>query len=178
MKVIGITGKMGSGKDTVAKYLVKNKGYKSISISNFIRKEAKKSKLTLTRSNLSKISKKFTDKFGETYWSECALKTLNRMKGDKFVITGIRRLEDYDAIKSSVKAFKLYSLITAPALRFERIKERSRPGNPETYIRFKIQEEEELELYQNFEETMELSKSKIENNESLEELYQLLDKLF
>ena len=104
MKIIGITGKIGSGKNAVSRYLVKEKGFKSINIGDLVRTEAKKHDLSLTRTNLSRISKKFTDKFGLDYWSECAVKKIKQMKGDKFVINGIRRLEDYEQIYKSLNS--------------------------------------------------------------------------
>jgi len=171
MKVIGITGKIGSGKDSVSRYLVKEYGFKSISIGDLVRSEAKKKNVILTRINLSRISKKFTDKFGLDYWSECAVKKIKRMNGDKFVINGIRRFEDYEKISKSFNSFKFYMVDVKPKTRFERMKKRSRPGDPKTYDQFKKQEQNEYMLYSNFRRTLKQIDGKIDNNKSLDSLY-------
>ena len=53
MKIIGITGKIGSGKDAVSKYLVKEHGFKSISIGDLINEDHLKK---YGRSNIELIS--------------------------------------------------------------------------------------------------------------------------
>jgi dephospho-CoA kinase len=171
MKIIGITGKIGSGKDAVSKYLVKEHGFKSISIGDLVRDKAKKQDVILSRTNLSKISKKFTDKFGLDYWSECAVLKIKKMKGDKFVVNGIRRYEDYKQISKSFKSFKFYMVDTKPKTRFERMKKRSRPGDPKTYDQFKKQEKNEYKLYTNFKRTLKQVDDKIDNNKSLNNLH-------
>jgi len=90
MRVIGIVGKIGSGKDTAAEYLNKKYSFKSVNIGDLVRKEAKNKKLVPTRINLTRVSKEFTDKFGKDYWSKRAIKKIKSFKGSKFVITGIR----------------------------------------------------------------------------------------
>ena len=99
-------------------------------------KEAKNKKLVPTRINLTRVSKEFTDKFGKDYWSKRAIKKIKSFKGSKFVITGIRRLEDYERISSNFKNFEFYLIDAKPKLRFKRMRKRARPGDPKTYLQF------------------------------------------
>ena len=177
MKVIGITGKIGSGKNAVSNYLVKEFGFKSVNIGDLVRTESKKRNLKLNRKNLSKISKELTDKFGEDYWSERAVKKIKQMKGNKFVINGIRRLEDYKQISKAFKSFKFYMVYAKPKTRFERMKNRSRPGDPKTYVQFKKQEKNESKLYSNFNSTLKHVDGKIDNNKSINELHKNIDSI-
>ncbi len=177
MKVIGIVGKIGSGKDTAAQYLTKKYKFKSINMGDLVREEAKKKKLVPTRKNLTKISKKFTDKFGKDYWAKRAIKKIKLLKGSKFVITGIRRLEDYKRISNTFKNFEFYLIDVKPKLRFKRMQKRARPGDPKTYLQFLKQEYNEFQLYGNFNKTLKHINGKIDNNKTRTALYRNVDKI-
>ena len=177
MRVIGIVGKIGSGKDTAAEYLNKKYSFKSVNIGDLVRKEAKNKKLVPTRINLTRVSKEFTDKFGKDYWSKRAIKKIKSFKGSKFVITGIRRLEDYERISSTFKNFEFYLIDAKPKLRFKRMRKRARPGDPKTYLQFLKQEYHEFRLYGNFNKTLSNINSKIDNNKTRNALYKNLDKI-
>lgn len=177
MKVIGIVGKIGSGKDTAAQYLTKKYKFKSVNMGDLVREESKKKKLVPTRKNLTNISKQFTDKFGKDYWAKVAVKKIKSLSGSKFVITGIRRLEDYNRISRTFKNFEFYLIDANPRIRFQRMRKRARPGDPKTYLQFMKQEYNEFRLYGNFNKTLKHIDGKIDNSKTRAILYKNINKV-
>ena len=56
MKIIGIGGTNGSGKDTVGHMLVERYNWLFVSVSDFLREEARRRHLPVERQHLSSIS--------------------------------------------------------------------------------------------------------------------------
>jgi cytidylate kinase len=56
MKILGISGTDGSGKDSLAEMLVERHGWQYISVTDILREEAKKRGMSLQRSILREIS--------------------------------------------------------------------------------------------------------------------------
>jgi dephospho-CoA kinase len=63
-KIIGLSGTNGSGKDTVGHMLAERHGYLFVSISDFLRDEARKRGLPVTREVLRTISAEWRREFG------------------------------------------------------------------------------------------------------------------
>ena len=59
MRVLGISGTNGSGKDAIAKFIENNYGFLFVSVSDLLRDEAKKRNLPIERSVLRSISKEW-----------------------------------------------------------------------------------------------------------------------
>jgi len=74
--LIGLTGKSGSGKDTVADYL-KEKGFIYFSLSDIIREECKKRGKKIERDNLIKIGNELRKKHGPSVLAD---KTIQKIK--------------------------------------------------------------------------------------------------
>jgi len=64
MKLIGIGGTNGSGKDTVARMLAERDGFMVVSVSDFLRDELKKQGLAIERKNLRALSAQWRKKYG------------------------------------------------------------------------------------------------------------------
>jgi cytidylate kinase len=64
MRLIGISGTNGSGKDTLGEILAKDFGWFFVSISDLLRHEAKNRGLEVERRNLRKISAEWRKKYG------------------------------------------------------------------------------------------------------------------
>ena len=86
-------------------------------------------------------------------------------------------MEDYERISSTFKNFEFYLIDAKPKLRFKRMRKRSRPGDPKTYLQFLKQEYHEFRLYGNFNKTLSNINSKIDNNKTRNALYKNLDKI-
>ena len=95
-KIIGITGPFGSGKSTAADFF-ESKGYKKMTLSGPLEKEAKKRKLPITRKNLQDIGNEWREKFGSGTLVKRALNVLKNEK--KIVIDGIRNTGEIEEIR-------------------------------------------------------------------------------
>jgi dephospho-CoA kinase len=119
--IIGISGTLGSGKDTVAETL-KSFGFQHISTADLLREEAKKLGRSVDRETLRKTGNELRTKFGSGYLVDLALSI---KKTDQVVISGIRSSGEVDKLKSLPYAYLIF--VDAPIeLRFQRISERKR----------------------------------------------------
>ncbi len=135
--IIGVTGMFCSGKDTVAEYLC-TKGFKHISLSDFLREELGRRGIEVTRDNLIKIGNELRSEYGHGVLGERALNTLKGKDGD-YVVTSIRHPAEAKALMQYGHFFLIE--VRAPiAERFRRIKKRDREKDPKTLAELKEKE--------------------------------------
>jgi len=103
MKIIGLSGTNGSGKDTVAEILVSNFGFYYISFSHILRKEAAKQNLSDSRANLRNISFNLRKKFGEDVLVIRAIQHYQELKKqyNGLAIGSIRNSGEAETIKKN-----------------------------------------------------------------------------
>ena len=134
--IFGVTGYYGSGKDEFAKLLNKE-GFIHLSLSEEIRKEIKKKKKRSTRKNLIDEGNNIRRKYGP---SELADRVIKNIKpGKDYVITSIRNKQEVMRLKER-KDFVLINIVAPVELRFDRLVQRGRKGDPITFEEF-IQKE-------------------------------------
>src|SRR3989338_3544011 len=86
--IIGVTGLYCSGKDTLADYLVKNKEFFHISLSDLIREEMVKRGKPLTRENMIAFANELRGVLGADILARLALQRMD--EGKNYVVTSIR----------------------------------------------------------------------------------------
>lgn len=118
--IIGITGGFGSGKSTAADFL-KSKGFKKITLSSFLEKEARKRKQKITRKILQDIGNQWRTIFGKDILANEALDYIAKHSIKKAVIDGIRNTGEVKRLKKE-KNFTLLAITVNPKERFERLK--------------------------------------------------------
>jgi len=170
--IIGLTGKNGSGKGEVAKFL-KERGFEYHSLSDVLREEIKKRKKSVTRGNLIETGNELRKKFGA---GVLAKKILERLEVDRhYVIDSIRHPMEVVEFRTR-KNFMLINVIASPEVRFQRIKARGRENDPKTFAEFKKVEAREakstVKSDQQLEKTLGLADCEMSNNGTLEELHQ------
>ena len=138
--VLGVGGTIGAGKDVCTDHLKSKHGFVVIEMGDLVREEAKQTGLSETRENLEYLTKKRTDEFGIGYWTRKAIKKIESTKSDVIAINGVRRPVDATLPKKVFGAkFKLLFVDADVAVRFKRLRERKRPGDPKTLAEFKKQ---------------------------------------
>lgn len=174
-KVIAIIGPIASGKGTAADFFVRKYGFRKITMSDFLRQEAKKRKVHPTRPYFRKLQRELREKFGSNILVEMARAKIRKNPEKNFVIDGLR---DYREAKYAKKKFKLkIVLIDADAgLRFKRQKERHRRGFSQTYHEFLHEDAVENAIF-DFYKTRKLADFTIISDAGKEHLYREIGKL-
>lgn len=177
VKVIGLCGSIGAGKNVVSKFLVKEYNYVQITIGDVVREELSKRGVPITRDNSDRISEEMRKKYGITYWVEQCIKKIVDEKYERAVIDGVRLPSDNELIKKSFgDDYVLFKVDADEKIRFERLKSRGRPGFPKTPEEFKKHEERQNKLF-NLNETFKQAKAVIDNSTTLNDLYERIRKL-
>ncbi|MFN3550584.1 MAG: AAA family ATPase [Endomicrobiia bacterium] len=183
MKIIlGLTGPNAAGKGEVCKYLGK-KGFYVTSLSDILRKIAKRKKISPTRINLVNLGNKLRKKYGSNILAKWTIEDIikNSNNFDKVVVDSFRNPEEIKEFKKKFnnKFFLLY--ITAPKkLRFKFMKLRNREGDPKTYKEFleiERKEKSNKSIQQQIHKCKELKDFYIKNNSTLKNLYKKINKV-
>lgn len=143
--IVGLVGLPGAGKTTAAKYF-ERKGYYRITLSDFIKDEArKKSIVAFTREVLQDSGNTMREVYGPQILAQLAHKKIREGNAKKAVIDGIRNL--YEVAYLSVEnSFSLVGIVARPRIRYERMKSRKDRPLVVTYAQFLMQEQREESL--------------------------------
>jgi len=169
--IIGLTGKNGSGKGEVAKFL-KGRGFLYFSLSDEIREELKARGAEITRENLIRTGNELRTTYGPSVLAD---RILLRLDPDKnYAIDSIRSPFEVEAFRRK-GSFVLMAVCAEARRRFERVKMRKRESDPETFEDFlkgEAAEEVDSSSNQQLSRTEALADFKFENNGPLPELHE------
>jgi dephospho-CoA kinase len=174
-KIIAIIGAIASGKGTAADFFVKKYGFKKITMSDFLRQEARRRKVHPNRVYFRKLQNELRIKLGQNILVEMARQKIKENPGRSFVIDGLR---DYREAKYAKKKLKLKIILidADAAVRFKRQKERHRNGFSQTYPEFLHEDAVENALF-DFYKTKKLADFRIFSDAGKDSLYKQLGKL-
>lgn len=180
MKVIGVIGLNGSGKDEVVNYLNKRYGIPLISVGDIVREIADREGVESTRDNLDAITRRCFAQFGEGYFLKQVVEKIrsNSNSWEAVGISGIRSPQDVKIIRDAIgrDLILVHVFISDPHVRFERIRRRGSKRDNSTYEEFLKQDEVSEELF-HIQEAIKLADISISNNGSLEDLHREIEKL-
>jgi dephospho-CoA kinase len=178
MKVIGVVGGIGSGKDEALKYLRAGYGVPFLSTGDTVRKMAQEEGVEGTRENLEAISRRCFQDMGKG----CFV----RMAGDEIVrqgwkvagISGVRTPDDVEYLRKTFgKDFILVRVdIRDPLVRFARVRKRSEERDPLTYEAFQLQDKKEEEAF-NISRAVAMADCAVDNSGPLASLHAEIDAL-
>ncbi len=174
--ILGITGKIASGKTTVAKYIVKKYNGNSHRFSTVLRDVADRMHLEKNRKNLQKISTIFKQNFNEDILSKVIFHDVDNDKHKIIVIDGVRRLSDVAYLKK-LNGFKLIYIKTDIKKSYERILTRGENSDDinKTFKDFQKDHKREAEIkIKNLKKDANII---IDNNGNLDELYSQIDEI-
>jgi dCMP deaminase len=168
MKVYGITGLSGSGKDEATRIFEK-RGYQHISLSAGLREEAKNRGVDINvRADLQDLGNKLREEHG-AFLADLASKKVN---SNQVVFSSIRNIAEVDFLKLKFTGFKMIKIESPEADRFEREKKRNREGAPKTIEEFRKVHEKDLTT--GVGEVVASTQMVITNNGTLEKLGKLV----
>ena len=178
VRVIGVVGKIGSGKDEVLKYLKSKYGIPYLSTGDLVRDIAAKDGVAPTRENLEIISERCFIQMGKGCFVKMVADEILK-KGWKIAgISGIRAPADVHILKELFgDAFVLLRVDVAdPKLRFQRILRRHETRDPEKYEEFLVQDLGEEEVF-HVSKTAAMSNYSMKNDGTVDDLHRQIDML-
>ena len=177
MIVIGITGKYCAGKTTACEYL-RGKSFYYKSLSDELRVVLKKDNIPLTRENLIQKGNELREKEGNSTLSKRLIAGIEKDKN--YVIDSLRNPDEIKEFQERGN-FYLWNIEANQDSRFERILKRKREGDPKTLEEFKKFESQESssdnKSAQQLDECAKMANHLIENNGTIEELFEGIDSL-
>ena len=143
--IIGLVGLPGAGKTTVSEYLEK-KGFKRITLSDFIKIEAGKKGITeFSRDVLQNYGNAMRKEFGPHILAQLALGEIKNLNAQKVVIDGVRNLYEIAYLQVE-NHFTLVGITADPKVRYQRMCGRTSKSKDKTYTQFLNEEHREESL--------------------------------
>ena len=178
MKIIGVIGQNGSGKDEVLKYLREKHNVPFLSTGDMVREIAAKEGKEPTRENLQEISQRCFREFGRGCFVQLAAENIQRNGWLIGGITGIRSLDDVNVLRNIFgKDFILINVsVSNPEIRYRRMFKRGEDRDPHTYEQFLRQDAAEEELF-HIQSAVQYANYSISNNGTLNDLQREIDRL-
>jgi dCMP deaminase len=169
--ILGIAGLNASGKGEVVRFLEERSFY-GLSLSDVIREELRLEGVEETRERMIEAGSRLRSEGGPSVLAD---RTLAVMEPDRnYAVDSIRHPAEVAALRASGRPFHLIWLTAETGLRFERLRARGRPGDPETLDRFRELEARELESadpdHQQLLAVRELADYVVENDGTREDL--------
>lgn len=179
MIIIGITGTLGAGKGTVVDYLVKNKNFKHFSARGLLIEEIEKRGLENNRDSMVLVANDLREKFGPGYIAEELFRRASE-SSDNAVIESLRTIGEIEILRKKGN-FTLLAVDADPKIRYERISSRGSSTDNVSFEKFLADEQREMESKdpnkQNLGECIKKADFVIDNNRSMEELNEKIEKI-
>lgn len=174
--ILVLTGLIASGKDASKKYIEEKYHAKSYRFSTILRDVLDRLNIPTSRENLMALSTWSRQTFGEDLLAKAMARDVSQSDDPLIIVDGARRLVDIKYLQE-LEGFHLISVDADPKLRYERMIARNEnPGEAEkSYQEFLDDHEKETEA--TIPEIMKAAEFSINNNGSLEELYNQIDKI-
>lgn len=174
--IIGLAGKIASGKAAVSKYLVDKHGAKKIRFSDSLRQILDILDLPDSRKNLQTLSTALRQNFSEDILSKATMKITSKLRGNLIAVDGVRRVTDIENFRQ-LKNFFLIYVDASPEKRYKRSVARGENQNDREMTReeFNIKDNEEPE--RQIESLKKEANFLIDNNGTLENTYSQIEKI-
>ena len=178
MRIIGVVGKNGSGKDEVLKYLRTKYDIPFLSTGDVVREMARKEGLELTRENLKSISERCFRDMGEGCFVKLAAERIRANGWQTAGISGIRSINDVKILRETLgDDFILIDVyVSDPHQRYGRMVKRSEERDPKSYEQFARQDEAEEELF-HIQDAEKQADHRIRNDGTLSDMHKAIEKL-
>ena len=175
--IIGLTGKNGSGKGEVVKFL-QERGFQTLSLSDVLREEAHRLGKPVTREFLVELGNRIRQEFGA---GELAERIFARLDPEKnYIVDSIRHPSEVQVFKRR-RDFYLLNIQAPQKLRFERLRQRGRENDPRAYEEFLALEAKEAaskeSSWQQLDQTISLADVTVENGGPLRDLHEKIKRL-
>jgi len=175
MIIIGLLGFIGSGKDTVADYLVSKYGFKKLTMSDMVKEELRKNNLPISREEMQKLSIKYKAKHGNGIWAKKCVEYAKKNNWQKIVISGVRDTKELPEFKLGGN-FILVFVDADLEIRLNRLQKRDSEKDVKSRTELISQEKREIEIFDLFREYSKYYDYRISNNRDIANLKKETDK--
>ena len=146
MKIIGIGGTNGSGKDSLGEILAEDYGYLDVSVSDFLREEAKKRGLPIERDILRMISAEWRRDYGLGVLVDKAIELFKKSDGKYSGLVAVPMRNPGEAQHLKDLGGTLVWVDADPKLRYQRIYARQRSAEDQkTFEQFLAEGQAEMQ---------------------------------
>ena len=174
--IIGLVGQMACGKEAIKKYIAKKYNTKDCRFSTSLRDVVQRLGISESRENLQKLSTVLRANFGEDLLAKVIAMDASKLDSEIVVIDGVRRMADIKYLKE-LPNFYLIKVEVDAKIRYERMIARNENAGDKnkTFEQFIADQNNETE--KEIPKVMDFAKISIDNNGTLEELYENTDKV-
>ena len=176
--VIGITGTLGSGKDTLMELLKNEYSFKHFSVTDYLMNLLEEQGEEINRLTLSRLANRLRQDNHPAYLAEELFKKAKEAGGN-VVIESIRTPGEVDFLKDHSE-FILFAVDADPNLRYERVQERKSVTDRIDFNTFISDEQKEMQNEephkQNLAMCIRVSDYKFRNNATIEMFYKRIRK--
>ena len=124
VKVIGISGSMGSGKEVVKQIILRNLSAYSVSLSAAIHGEMEKKRMQFTRQTMQDMGDEIRGKYGAFIFAKFSTEFMSRDR-PYLVVEGITNPAEAEWLKKAYKGdFVLVGVDAQQQTRFDRLKKK------------------------------------------------------
>lgn len=177
--VIGITGTIGSGKDTLMELLKKEYNFKHFSVRNYLIQKLEEQGEEVNRLTMSRIANTLRAENHPAFLAE-ELFNMAQEQGGNSVIESIRTPGEVDFLKNHAD-FVLFAVDADPNLRYERVQGRKSVTDRIDFNTFMSDEQKEMQNdephMQNLATCIRISDFKFRNNSTVEMFYKKISKV-
>ncbi|MDD5251611.1 MAG: AAA family ATPase [Patescibacteria group bacterium] len=174
--IIGLTGEIGAGKDTVANYLVEKHHATVHKFSTAMFDCLHRLDVTTTRENLATFSVITRQSYGEDLYARIVARDCGHDPSAIVVANGIRRPADMVHLKK-LPGFRLVFVSAPERLRFERIRNRGEKENEKNMSWEEFAANEKLPTEAAIHEISDEADVRLDNAGDLTALYAQVDRL-
>ncbi len=173
--VIGIAGKIASGKGIAGEHIISRHSAGCIDYSQFLYHVLDIFAVSHERRNVNELSIFLRATYGQKVFNNAVLRELGEKKEDLVVVTGIRRDQELDAL-ADIPGFSLIYVDSDIHLRYQRNRGAARkPGDAEMSFE-SFQEKDSDESNRTIEGLKKRADYVIQNNTTLDEFLCDIDK--
>ena len=172
--ILGVSGEIASGKDTVGNYLAEAHGASKLRFSQPLRDMLDRLGIEQNRENMAKLSLYIRKAFGEDILSRVLLAEAEASTEEFVVVDGIRRLPDMVHMETDEHFYFCY-VEANPEKRFERLTQRRQNTDDASKTAMQFEKDSQLETEIGIRDLKERADFVIDNNGTLEDLKKQTD---